>query len=260
MDLKQELESAIKIVKEAGKILIDGHPNPSGIETKADGSLVSDVDRKASAFIQERLIAGFPSYAMVNEELAEDQSRFKREFCWFVDPLDDTKGFLAKSTTSGILLGLTYKFQPVLGVTYNPFADELVCAIIGNGTYCMRSGETSKISVSKNKDIHLLISSSRSSPELEQIIAKIRPARTTKMGGSLKIVEVAKGFGNVFYCPKSSTMHLWDLCGPSVILEEAGGKITDTYGKPFDYSQKDTANVNGVIATNGVLHPRILSA
>ena len=230
LDLKRELDVAIKIARNASKILIERHPNPTGVETKADGSLVSDVDKAVSAFIQNELIAQFPTHGVLNEELVDDQSRFNREFCWYVDPLDDTKGYLAKSATFGVLLGLTYKFQPVLGVTYNPLSDELVCAIRGSGAYRMRQGETSKISVAKSKDVHLLISNSRSSPELEQIIEKIRPASTTKMGGSLKIVEIAKGAATVFLCPKSSTMHLWDLCATSVILEEAGGKITDTYG------------------------------
>ena len=114
-DLKLELNAASKIAREAGAILIKRHPNPTGIEKKIDGSVVSDVDKEVSAFIQKELTQQFPSYGILNEELAEDQSRFDREYCWFVDPLDDTKGYLSKSKTFGVLLGLTYHFQPVLG-------------------------------------------------------------------------------------------------------------------------------------------------
>jgi len=79
------------------------------------------------------------------------------------------------------------------------------------------------------------------------------------MGGSLKIVEVAKGNATLFLCPATSTMHLWDLCAPQLILEEAGGRITDRYGKPFNYAQQETVNRNGIIASNGVDHDGIVA-
>ena len=257
-NLERELDAAIKIVRSAGAILMTHRLNPTGIGTKVDGSVVSDVDKKASSFIQKELTRQFPSYGILNEESAEDRSRFDRDYCWFVDPLDDTRGYLNRSATFGVILGLTHRFKPVLGVTYKPSSNELTWAIRGSGVYHTFKDITSQISVSKDQDTQLLISSNRSSPELEQMIARLQPDRTTKMGGSLKIVEIAKGTANIFLCPKSSTMHLWDLCGTSVILEEAGGKITDLHGNPFDYSQRDTANRNGVAATNGILHEKAI--
>jgi 3'(2'), 5'-bisphosphate nucleotidase len=78
------------------------------------------------------------------------------------------------------------------------------------------------------------------------------------MGGSLKVIEIAKGSATVYICPTMSHMHLWDLCAPSVIVEEAGGKTTDLKGEPFRYDARETRNDRGVLVTNGVLHNEIV--
>jgi 3'(2'),5'-bisphosphate nucleotidase len=256
MQFNEELVVAINVAQDAGKLLLDLHPNPSGIETKLDGSIVTDSDRKSSELITRELRKHFPKYGILDEESVDERSG--REYCWIVDPLDDTRGYVEKTGSFGIIIALTKNSEPVLGVTYRPYIDELLYARRGLGAFRVKEEGIEKISVSKSMDIHLLISSSRSSPELEKMIEEIKPSRVTKMGGSLKTVEVAKGNGTVFLCPKSSTMHLWDLCGPSVILEEAGGKITDAYGHAIDYSQKDTVNANGIVATNSILHQSII--
>ena len=195
----------------------------------------------------------------LDEERAEDKSRFKRRRCWVVDPLDDTRGYLAKQNTFGVIIGLLEDFQPVFGITYRPLSDELAFAIDGEGAFVEIGREQNRISVQQGK-ISVLISNSRSSEELEKILQKIKPEETIKIGGSLKTVEVAKGNASLFLCPTTSVMHLWDLCAPQVILEEAGGRISNAYGKCFDYSQAETVNRNGVIASNGIIHQRVVGA
>lgn len=254
-ELRRELAISIEIIQRAGCILMENYAHPSGIETKADGTLVTDVDKSASRLITSELGKMFPDYGILDEESID--LRFNREYCWVVDPLDGTQEYVAKTGEFGIIIGLMRNFQPVLGVTYKPLANELIYAIKGSGAYRYKA---EKITVTTEERIHLLVSRSRSSPELEQMVSSIGPAEITKTGGSLKIVEVAKGSANVFVCPSCSVMHLWDLCGTSVILEEASGKITDVYGRPFDYSATDSANRKGVVATNGLLHQRILDA
>ena len=78
------------------------------------------------------------------------------------------------------------------------------------------------------------------------------------MGGSLKTVEVARGRVNLFLCPPTSTMHLWDLCAASVILAEAGGRLTDAYGRPIDYAQPESANRNGVVAASEAVYETVI--
>ena len=77
------------------------------------------------------------------------------------------------------------------------------------------------------------------------------------MGGSLKIVEVAKGSADLFMSLPPAVMHFWDVCGPHPILLEAFGKLRNAYGGNLDFSQKDTTFVDGVIGSNGIVHPTL---
>ena len=96
------------------------------------------------------------------------------------------------------------------------------------------------------------------SAEVEKLLAAIAPDETRRMGGSLKTIEVARGAASLFLCPPGSIMHLWDLCAASIVLEEAGGVLTDAYGQPIDYRQTDTANRRGVVAANSARHAAII--
>jgi 3'-phosphoadenosine 5'-phosphosulfate (PAPS) 3'-phosphatase len=78
------------------------------------------------------------------------------------------------------------------------------------------------------------------------------------MNGSLKINEVARGEYSAFVSPPENPMNLWDLAATQVILEEAGGRLTDLSGAPLDYRAADPQVNAGVIASNGVTHKVIL--
>lgn len=251
--LERELNVAIETAREAGRILLAEHDHATEA-TKTDGTLVTSADLKASQHIVGRLRALFPQYGMLDEETVADNSRFEREYCWVVDPLDDTRGYKDRTSDFGVIIGLMHRFQPVLGVTFRPEAQELVYAVRGQGAYVIRGEEHVPIAVSQDEDVRLLISRTRSSPELEVLMERLQSATVTKRGGSLKTIDVAQGSANLFLCPTTSTMHLWDLCGPQAILEEAGGRMTDRYGNAFDYSQRETANKEGVVASNGLVH------
>ncbi len=253
-ELKSELTYATIVIKAAGETLINNQNKPFEIEEKEDKTLVSNADKESSQIITSTLSNLFPNYAILDEETIEDGSRFKKEYCWVIDPLDGTKEFLNKEDNFGIIIGLMKNFEPVLGLTYRPKTDELVYAVKGKGAFMQKQGKRERLFVSDSEEINLLVSASRSSPELEEMIERISPNSITKMGSSLKIVEVAKANATAYLCPRTSIMHLWDLCGTSLILEEAGGKITDVYGNPFDFSQRDSANKKGIIAANNKIH------
>lgn len=250
MNLTEELEFSKIVIKEAGKILLRFLSNPTGVERKSDDTLVSDADKESSIFLQSEMGKRFPGFSILNEEMAEDGTRFSREYCWVVDPLDDTRGYLAGKNTFGIMIGLMRNFQPVMGVTYRPLNDELVYATRGVGAYLERNGVATRISSKEHNPIKVLVSDSRTSEELERLLEVIgEPKQIIKMGGSLKTIEVAKGNADLFLCPQTSVMHLWDLCAAQVILEESDGRLSDLSGKSFDYTQKETANRGGVIAS-----------
>lgn len=256
---ERELSEAIRVAQEAGNILLSQYGNPEGVEKKEDGSLVSRADRASSEHITDELRRLFPEHAILNEEQRDDGSRFERPLCWVVDPLDGTKEYLNKIGHFGVMIGLTERAEPVLGVTFKPLRNELAYAAVGQGAFLRDASGEHRLHVSGSETIHALVSRSRQTQELTDLLEAIQPAEISRMGGSLKTVEVARGNVNLFLCPPSSTMHLWDLCAPSVILHEAGGLLTDVRGEPIDYARPDTANSNGVIAASSAIHKTVIS-
>lgn len=257
---QSELKEAIRIVESAGKKLLSLYERPIDVETKSDGTKVSRADRETAVYITDELRRLFPDHAILNEEQREDGSRFQRLLCWVVDPLDGTKEYLAKIPDFGVMIGLLENFRPVLGVTLKPLKNELAYAAIGQGAYVVDSRGKSPLHVSDSDSVHAIVSRSRRSRQLKMLLAAVEPAKTSQMGGSLKTIEVARGAANLFLCPPRSTMHLWDLCAPSAILVEAGGRLTDAFGQPIDYAQAETANRKGVVAASAVIHDRIVNS
>ena len=247
-----------QIIREAGQIVLNLYDSPTGIEKKSDGTLVSDADKNSSEFIKEQLQKYFPSHAILDEESSDTGNRFTNDYCWIIDPLDGTREFLKRSEDFGIIIGLTYKHKPILGLAYKPVTDELFWAIQGEGAYKETKDAVEQLHVKETDDIELLISNSRSSPELEKIIQDVTPTAIIRKGGSLKTIDIATGNGTVFLCPITSTMHLWDFCGPQIILEEAGGRMTNLYGELIDYSAKETGNKKGIICSNRQIHQALL--
>jgi len=261
MEYKAELAVAMEAARQAGQILIDNYANPAGIHRKADGTFVTDADVASSKLISGLLASKFPGYGLLDEEQNDNGSRLQKEYCWVVDPLDNTRDYIDKFPNFGVIIGLLRNLKPVLGVICKPGAKELFYAVKGCGTYCEKSsGITERLAVSNDERISALVSRTRKNPELDKMLDSVNPHQVKIMGGALKVVEIAKGNANLVLSPPSNVLHLWDLCGSSVILEEAGGRMTDIYGQQFDYSQADTTNRNGVLATNGRIHQRVLDS
>lgn len=247
-------------MRRAGKFLLDNYDNSHVPETKTDGTPVTAVDKRVSEMISSALEKEFPDYGILDEERDQDETRFTKSRCWVIDPLDGTREYISKTGDFGIIVGLLDNYHPVFGVTYKPHKDELMFAAREQGAYLLEGGRIRSLKVSESDEIHVLVSSSRSSEELDAMLRDLNPDSVAYMGGSLKMVEVAKGDATLFLCPTTSKISLWDLCGPSIILEGAGGRISDIYGNPFDYQSKDTANYKGVVATNGILHDKVLES
>ena len=244
--LEKELEIAKRTAKEAGRILLARANDDLEVSLKEDKSLVTKVDKEASRFITKKLTSNFPDYGILDEENPED-SRKKNKLCWVVDPLDGTIEYVNRRETYGVMIALMEDYSPVLGVVYIPKKDELIYAVKGRGAYIENGSSKKRINVSDNTKIDVLVTDSRKdNPEMNELIKKIKPDSITNMPSAIKIVEVAKGNYNLFLCPKSVIMSLWDLCAGHIILEEAGGKLTDLNFNKIDYAG-ELRNKNGVI-------------
>lgn len=259
-DLEEVLETMIQAITEAGLTLMAHFGKPLIVESKGgEGDVVTNIDKIISDFLARRFKEKYPDYGFLDEE-REGDDRFTKDFCIVTDPLDGTNDYIEGFRGFSIIGGLLYRLEPVLGVVYQPQNDEIVYAIKGEGAYSLRGKEKQRLSVSSSNDLRLLVSRSHSTPELEEITRQLPWKSMGRTGGLWKVIEIAKGNATVYLAPPPSKVCLWDLCGPSVCLKEAGGEITDCYGEQLNFGQVGTTFTEGVLATNKVIHAFLLKS
>ena len=226
-------------------------------EIKPDGSITMNADKALSEFLASELAKCFPSYGLLDEESPQPDTRNKHELCWVTDPLESTISYSLGMDTFGILIGLMKNFRPVLGVSYRPATGELAYAAVGKGAYQASPAGKRALHVSPSGSIDVLVSMFRKSPELDALLQLVGPARVRQMPSSFKAIEIAKGNATLFLSAPETTMNLWDLCAPQIILEEAGGRMTYISGSPVDYAGNLTVK-EGVVASNGTIHDYVI--
>ena len=242
------------IMKKAGKILLEKRHLPIIISQKKDKSPVCNVDIEASQFLTEEFSKNFKEHGIIDEEISH---KTDKEFYWVIDPLDGTIEYLNRGENFGVLACLLKDNIALAGFSYKPLADEFVYAIKGKGAYLRKDNKEVKLKVSNSKNIDVLVSQYRENNELKELLKKINPTSVSKMPSSFKMIEVAKGNATLFLCPKTTTMNCWDLYAPSLMLEEAGGKITNLNNQTIKYD-KDLINQEGVLASNQLIHKEVL--
>lgn len=255
--MDEKLEFAKSLAVRAGKIILRNLSNPLNTKFKEDGTPVCSGDKESSEFLEREIRKNYSSFGLLNEEKKRDWKG--RDYCWVVDPLDGTIEYINGGRNFGVMIGLLYKSKPILGAVYRPIYDELVYAEKSRGAYLEREGKRRKISVSKNGDLSVLISRFRVNKELEEMLKLIPSKEIKRMSSSFKITEVAKGDFNLFLCPESIALSLWDICAQEIIINEAGGKITDIGGNPIRYDI-GLINRQGIVASNGIIHDGIINS
>lgn len=260
---EKELEAAIAIAREAGKLVLEHYAREIIAEEKlgADNfhEPVTAADRDSSAFIIERLSAKFPDDAILSEEAADDtKTRLSRARSWIIDPIDGTAGFIKRDGDFSVQIGLAEAGEAVAGVVFMPFHDILYFASKDNGAFMGTNGGTPTcMTVSNETDfrsMRLALTKNHYSEKMAAIIDAFGFASKVRRGSvGLKVGLIAEQICDIYIHPSPRTK-LWDTCAPQIILEEAGGKLTDIFGDAMRYDIADVQNHNGILATNGVAH------
>ena len=122
MTFSKELNSAIKIAKKAGQILIDYYGRVI-VDYKPDTSIVTRADIESERVIKTQLSKLFPDHSLLGEETGYDDKL--SDYVWIIDPLDGTTNYIIKNPFFSVSISLTYRNKPVLGIVYYPFQEEL---------------------------------------------------------------------------------------------------------------------------------------
>lgn len=261
--LEKELETAIALARAAGKAILEFYALEIIAEQKTSADNFTEpvtiADKTASRMIVDGLTAAFPEDGVLSEE--EDdlvEIRATRNRVWMIDPIDGTWGFIKKDGDFGVQIGLTEGGETILGVVYLPVYNILYYAAKGAGAFLMQNDEApQQLHVSgKTEFTAMFLASSRNhrSPKMHRIIEDFGFRQEIQRGSvGIKIGLIAQQICDV-YIHLSPRTKFWDTCAPQIILEEAGGKMTDLFGFPMRYDLHDVRNHNGIIATNGAAH------
>ena len=259
---KKELEIAQAVARKAGALILEYYAKEIIAEEKlgVDNFYepVTEADRMASRLIVDGLSEAFPDDAVLSEEEKDDPlARLTKRRAWIIDPIDGTAGFVQKDGDFAVHIGLAEDGDPVAGVVYLPNFDVMYFASKGNGTFVVRDGETTKLGVSKKDrlaQMKLAVTRHHWSNRMNRVIKEFGFRNHCRRGSvGLKIGLIAEGNCDI-YIHLSPRTKLWDICAPQIILEEAGGKLTDIFGSRARYDIEDLQNHNGILASNGAAH------
>ncbi len=230
--IQETLQSAAEIANHSfGKVV-------ASIKTGDNNQVLTQTDLAVGKFIVKKIQAIYPDYNIIDEEAGVIDK--KSIFTWVVDPIDGTSNFANGLPTYGIMIGLLEGSQAIAGGIVLPAFDQLYSAQKGMGAFCNHQ----KIQVTE--EVRLLssliaygIDGHQEDPNktmsevavLAKIILNIRNLRTTN--SAYDMVQVPAGRYGAFL---NQTTKIWDNVAIQPIVEEAGGVVTDFWGKPLDYS------------------------
>ncbi|WP_212000432.1 inositol monophosphatase family protein [Chitinophaga sp. HK235] len=243
----------LKATEASGKILqqyFNGHFEVSSKSTVND--LVTEADKKSEAVIIEVIRSAYPDHFILSEEVGEIKT--DSAIKWIIDPIDGTVNFANGIPICCVSIGVEKEGEMILGAVYNPFMNELFVAEKGKGatlndkpihvstktnvaTSCLVTGFPYKWEESENDPLNVL----------SNVIKQGIPVR--RLGSAaIDLCWVASGRFDGFW---EHHLQPWDSAAGYLLVEEAGGKVTDFSGNKYSPYQKQ------ILATNGHIHSEL---
>jgi myo-inositol-1(or 4)-monophosphatase len=231
-------------------------PASKQIRTKRNpGDLVTRADRMVEDLIVGYLRTRFPDHGI----LAEEGSAHRGEsYRWIIDPVDGTNNFARGVPLFAVSIALEYRGDLTSGVVYHPPLDELFVAERGRGAFLRRGERQERLNVSAVPSVAESAVASglpydiRTGGNIQQIAKLMGTAMGVRILGAaaLHLAYVAAGRIEAFWEPD---LNPWDIAAGALLVEEAGGRITDIQGGRFHVACRD------VLATNGRVHEEMLN-
>jgi myo-inositol-1(or 4)-monophosphatase len=240
------------IAREAGALLMEFFDKHIKIEYKGDADLVTAADRKSEALIRERIRTFWPDHDVLGEEqgLTDTGSDYR----WYVDPLDGTTNFAHGYPVFCVSMALQYRHEMIAGICFDPTRNEMFTAERGKGPFL----NGAPIHVSKTDRLaESLVSTGfpshkrHKNPNIyfyHQITLRTHGVRRAG-SAALDLCSVACGRFDGFW---EFNLNPWDTAAGVLIVEEAGGRVTDFHGGAFQLNSRET------LASNGLIHDALL--
>ncbi|HEY8168456.1 MAG TPA: inositol monophosphatase family protein [Candidatus Limnocylindrales bacterium] len=257
-ELRGWLDLALRLCDEADATALGHFRRDLEIRTKPDRSFVTQADTAIERRIREGIAAAHPDHGLVGEE--EGIEGVGADVRWYIDPIDGTHNFMRGVPLFGTLLGVERDGEMQVGVMSAPALRERWFAWRGGGAWASGSaglapGELRRIrtsGIAALEDAQLVYSSPTDvepyAPGFRSLVS--RAWRDRGFGDFWGYALVAEGAAEAMI---EVGMNAWDLAAPLLIIEEAGGRVTDFRGVRSIHNET-------FVATNGFLHEEILAA
>ena len=249
------LSIALDAARGAGRLLRDELGGARRISHKRSViDLVTEMDQRSERFIVERLLGAFPDHGVLAEE--GGATRGRSEYRWVIDPLDGTTNYAHGLPIFALSVALEHAGVVELGVAYDPTRDE--CFVAERGRGATLGGEPIRVSTTPSLDGALLVTGFpydiRTTEETnlpEYAALSVRAQAVRRLGSAvLDLCYVACGRFDGFW---ELALGPWDMAAGGLIVQEAGGRVTNVRGGPWRLEGP------GILASNGLVHDVILS-
>lgn len=259
------LQMAKQIALETGKFILKRRNVGFTTETKSSAlDIVTQVDHEAEKYIHEKIKEAAPDHQFLGEEesferdgaLACRLEKAKSEpYLWIVDPIDGTNNFVEGMSGYTVSIALACYGEVTVGAIYDPVQDQLFYAEKGKGAFM--NGERISVSRVNGLEESMIATGFPTDPSARAMVLSGlqevgRHCRTIRSLGSaaLHLAYVASGKMAAYW---ENGLHAWDMAAGVIIVQEAGGRITDTRGETYSLSTTD------LLASNGHIHQELLS-
>lgn len=248
------IEDVVLSAREAGEIVKDGFRSHFEIEFKTnEKNLVTEIDKKSEKAIINFIKKKYPSHGILAEESGEMKN--SSEYTWVIDPLDGTTNFAHGLPIFSVSIGVIKDGKAICGAVYDVMRDAMYSVELGSGAFC--NGHKLKVTNNDNLGHSLLVTGFpydlRQNPDkiIERFIIFLKTARAVRRLGSaaIDLCYVAEGVFDGFW---EANLQPWDVCAGKLLVEEAGGLVTDFSGNKIDAFSKQ------ILATNGKVHQKMI--
>lgn len=240
--LEEYLDFAKDIAKYAGEVMMKYFTQNNGASYKGDKTIVTLADTEINSYLIKQVKEKYPSHSVDGEE----EQFGKSDYVWVCDPVDGTAMYARHIPVAVFSLALVIKWESKVGVVYDPFTDSLYTAIKGQGAY--KNGE--KITVNDYKlDDMKTVCHYDLWPGADYNISKV----LQELGSIIRACMcVASGDFTLAIFPGTKHKNC-DIAAVKVIVEEAGGTVTDLFGNKQKYDE----SINGAVVSNGKIHNEV---
>ena len=235
MNLSKEKKVMLLAAEKASKVLLKYYGKKETIKVKSNKSLVATADLEANKVIIKTIKNFFPHHSILSEESGFENKN--SDYKWVIDPMDGTHNFLHKIPIFGTSIALEYKNEPVLGVLHFPIL--CITSIAEKGKGAFSNGKRIKVSSKKNLEHSFILcefayaNRKEKTAFLEKLIHETIDIRN--FGSAIyQLLLVASGKCEGYVVLST---HEWDVAAGFLIVEEAGGKITDLKGNKYKLNQ-----------------------